>query len=91
MRLADSFSPSRFIWLNDEYCDITINQVSSAARIKNGYGDINKAVVTFLDGHAKYIKVIPGGETDPNNTLRPWLVQAYNNSEYTVVFPDLAR
>ena len=91
IRLADTFSPSRFIWVNDEYCDITINQVSNTARIKNGYGDINKAVVTFLDGHARYMKMIPGGEGDPNNTLRPWLVPAYNNSEYTVVFPDLAR
>jgi prepilin-type N-terminal cleavage/methylation domain-containing protein len=91
LRLADNFTPSRFIWVNDEYCDITINQISSTARVVNGYGDINKAVVTFLDGHARYMKMIPGGEGDPNNTLRPWLVPAYNNSEYTVVFPDLAR
>src|SRR6185369_9262823 len=91
LRLSDSFDPSRMIWVNDEYCDITINQVSDSARVKNGYGDINKACVGFLDGHARYMKMIPGGEGDPRNTTQPWLVPAYNNAEYTVVFPDLRR
>ena len=91
IRLADSFSPSRFIWANDEYADITINQISDTARVKNGYGDINKACVVFLDGHARYMKMIPGGEGDPRNATQPWLVPAYNNAEYTVVFPELAR
>ena len=89
LKTADGFSPSRMIWINDEYCDITINQVSNTAKIVNGYGDTNKAIVGFLDGHAKYLTMIPGGENDPNAPLRPWLVPAYNNSEYTVVFPDL--
>jgi prepilin-type processing-associated H-X9-DG protein len=65
--------------------------VSSSARVKNGYGDINKAVVAFLDGHARYMKMIPGGEGDPRATTQPWLVPAYSNPEYTVVFPDLRR
>ncbi len=89
LNLADSFQPARMIWINDEYCDITINQTSSGARIRNGYGDINKSVVAFLDGHARYLKVIPGGEADINAVGRPWLVPAYSNAEYTVVFPDL--
>lgn len=89
LRASDSFESSRMIWINDEYCDITMNQVSAAARIVNGYGDINKATVAFLDGHAKYISIIPGGENDANAAQRPWLVPAYCNSEYTVVFPNL--
>lgn len=89
LRAGEVFQASRMIWVNDEYCDITINQSSDNARIKNGYGDINKAVVAFMDGHAKYIKVIPGGEGNINSTTRPWLVPAYSNSEYTVVFSDL--
>jgi prepilin-type N-terminal cleavage/methylation domain-containing protein len=89
MKTSDSFTPSRMIWVNDEYCDITINQVSDTAQIKNGYGDINKAVVTFIDGHARYMPMIPGGEGDPRSTTQPWLVPAFCNSEYTVVFPDL--
>ena len=89
LRIADTFQPSRFIWINDEYCDITINQVANNAAIKNGYGDINKAVVAFLDGHARYMKMIPGGEGDINAVNRPWLVPAFDNPEYTVVFPDL--
>lgn len=89
MKTSDSFLPSRMIWANDENCDITINQQSSTAMVRNGYGDINKAVVCFLDGHARYMSMIPGGETDPNRIHAPWLVPAYCNSDYTVVFPDL--
>ncbi|HMN39697.1 MAG TPA: prepilin-type N-terminal cleavage/methylation domain-containing protein [Phycisphaerales bacterium] len=91
LRMSDSFSPSRMVWANDENTDITINQVSDNAKIKNGYGDINRGIVLFLDGHAKYLKLIPGGEGHPNNVNAPWLVPAFNNAEYTVVFPDLRR
>jgi prepilin-type N-terminal cleavage/methylation domain-containing protein len=91
LSLSDGFVPSRMIWINDEYCDITINQASAGAQIRNGYGDINRAVVCFLDGHSKYLKMIPGGEGDPNRISHPWLVPAYNNADYTVVFPGLAH
>ena len=91
LSLSDGFLPSRMIWVNDEYCDITINQQSNFAKVKNGYGDINRAAVCFLDGHARYLKMIPGGEGDPNRINRPWLVPAYNNAEYTVVFPNLSH
>ena len=89
IKTGDSFIPSRFIWVNDENCDITINQVSDTAQVKNGYGDINKAAVAFIDGHARYMSIIPGGEGDPRRVSQPWLVPAYCNSDYTVVFPDL--
>ena len=35
--------------------------------------------------------MIPGGESDPNRNTRPWLVPAYNNADYTVVFPYLGH
>jgi prepilin-type N-terminal cleavage/methylation domain-containing protein/prepilin-type processing-associated H-X9-DG protein len=89
IKTGDSYLPSRFIWANDEYCDITINQYSSTAMVKNGYGDTNRSVVTFLDGHVRYMSMIPGGEGDPNRVDRPWMVPAYSNADYTVIFPDL--
>ena len=91
LKLSDGFIPSRMIWVNDEYCDITINQIDATAKIVNGYGDINKANVAFLDGHARYLKMIPGGESDPRALTQPWLVPAYSNTDYTVVFPDLHK
>ena len=91
MAMADTFIPARMIWVNDEYCDLTMNQVSDLARVVNGYGDVNKAVVGFLDGHVKYIKILPGGEGDPRRIDKPWLVPAFSNSEYTVVFPSLSK
>lgn len=91
LRVSDAFQPSRMIWLNDEYCDITINRTEDDARVFNGYGDINKSVVGFLDGHVRYLKILPGGESDPLSVTQPWNVRAYNNSDYTVVFTDLRR
>jgi len=86
-KIADSFQPSRMVWLNDEWADIVINQSSDTARIRNGYDEINKAVLGFMDGHGAYLPVIPGGMTDPNRLQRPDLVRAWNNDKYTVIFP----
>jgi len=54
------------------------NNASSTFQLKNGYGDINKSVMAFMDGHCKYTTVIPG------NTPR-----AFDNEFYTMVFTDL--
>ncbi len=83
-KAADAFAPSRFVWINDQYSDVVANNTSTAFRLKNGYDDINKSVMGFLDGHAAYYKVRPGNNTtlnDPNNS--------YTNKDYTFVFEDL--
>ncbi len=80
LKIADAFVPARMIWVNDEMTDVVMHQPSDTARIRNGYGDINKGVVTFLDGHTKYINIIPGGNSNGNATFRPWLVPAFNNA-----------
>ncbi len=85
-RLADNFSPSRLVWLNDEWADIVMNQQSATAVVKNGYDDINKSVMGFLDTHVAYLSVLPGLPTTiPNNNYE--LVAQYNNDKYTVIFP----
>jgi hypothetical protein len=84
MRLSDSFVPSRFVWINDQYSDVVANNASTAFRLKNGYDEINKSVMGFMDGHAAYYKVRPGNNHnvgDPNNS--------YTNKDYTFVFEDL--
>jgi len=84
-KLADSFAPSRLVWLNDEWADITMNQAAGAS-VKNGYDDINKSVMGFMDSHAAYLPVITGGAgTPPNGDFNR--VEAYNNEKYTVIFP----
>lgn len=85
-RTADAFQPSRMVWLHDEWADLIMNLPDNAA-VKNGYGEINKSVMGFMDTHASYLKVIPGGDTDPFAATRPDRVRAYNNENYTVVFP----
>jgi len=91
LKTADSFNPSRLVWLNDEWADITINQTDPNKMIRNGYDDFNRSVLVFLDGHSKYSPVIPGAPAGapPNNN---WgAVPAYNNEHYTVIFTELAR
>ncbi len=86
-KFADSFQPSRMIWLNDEWADIIINNDDPNWKVKNGYGEYNKSVVGFIDAHGSYLPVIPGGGSDPNARTRPDRVPAYNNDRYTVIFP----
>lgn len=86
-RLADSFNPSRFVWLNDEWADIMMTRPAGVA-VRNGYDDINKAVLGFMDAHAAYLPIITGGDGVPadGNYMN---VPAYNNANYTVIFPFL--
>jgi prepilin-type N-terminal cleavage/methylation domain-containing protein len=60
LQLADAFNPSRFVWMWDEYADIVIYNQNPDAIIKNGFGDINKSAMGYMDGHAAYNKVQPG-------------------------------
>ncbi|MEK6703958.1 MAG: prepilin-type N-terminal cleavage/methylation domain-containing protein [Planctomycetota bacterium] len=78
LQLADSFVTSRFAWVWDEWADIVIYNANPNAVIKNGFGDKNRSVMGFMDGHAGYIKVIPGHT-----------IESYKNEAYSVVFDDL--
>ena len=83
-RIADSFIPSRMIWMNDEWADITLYAAANAS-VKNGYDDINKAVLGFMDAHASYQKIITGGTAPANGRWDQ--VEAFSNDKYTVIFP----
>jgi prepilin-type N-terminal cleavage/methylation domain-containing protein len=84
LRLAESFAPSRFVWLHDQTADIVVNadlnraDQREFARYKNGYGDINKSVMGFLDGHGDYLEVFAGKSS-----------KSYKNDDYQFVFDDL--
>jgi prepilin-type N-terminal cleavage/methylation domain-containing protein len=78
LQLADSFSASRFVWMWDEYADIVIYSAANT-RVKNGFGDINKSAMAYLDGHVSYNTVIPGAQ-----------IESFRNEIYTTVFEDLA-
>ncbi len=77
MFLAENFASSRFVIFSDHYADAICN-AKPKAMIKNGYDDINKSNLGFLDGHVKYVTCIPG------NTA-----ESYSNDEYTMIFTDL--
>jgi prepilin-type N-terminal cleavage/methylation domain-containing protein len=77
LALADNFEASRFVWIHDEFADIVCENTNQNYRVRNFYGEINKSVMGFLDGHAKYINVRPG--------------RVYTTNEYTFVFPYLRQ
>ena len=79
-RLADEFQSSKMVWLHDQYADIVANEPDAGFRLKNGYGDVNKSAMAFLDGHAAYQSVIPGGILAP---------ESFANQYYSFVFQDL--
>lgn len=78
LRLGDQFQPSRLVWLNDQFADVVVNNTSTRFQLRNGYGDINRSVMAFMDGHASYTKVRPGANAE-----------AFTNGDYTMVFEDL--
>lgn len=77
-KVADAFQPSRMVWIGDESMDLVTNHPDSRYQYRNGYGDINKAILGFMDGSARYTTMIPGN-----------LPQSFANDQYTLVFPDL--
>jgi prepilin-type N-terminal cleavage/methylation domain-containing protein len=80
MQLGDSFVTSRFVWIVDEYTDITAYLADPNAVVRNGYGDINRSCMGYMDGHAAYNKVLPGN-----------LPESFNNEVYTMVFDTTRR
>ncbi|HYE62705.1 MAG TPA: prepilin-type N-terminal cleavage/methylation domain-containing protein [Phycisphaerales bacterium] len=86
-KFADSFQPSRMVWMSDEWADIVINSSSDQFQAKNGYDEINKSILGFMDAHASYLRIIPGGMSNPALArTNPERIPAFNNENYTVVF-----
>lgn len=78
LKYAWTSQASRMVFFNDQYADVIANNRSSTFRLVNGYGDVNRSVMTFLDGSTKYVEVTPG------NTDR-----SFRNERYTMIFDDL--
>jgi prepilin-type N-terminal cleavage/methylation domain-containing protein len=76
-RLGDTFYSSRFVLYNDQYADIVINNDNINFTAVNGYGDINKSILGFMDGHAAYLTIFPGGPERP---------EAFFNDKYQMIF-----
>jgi prepilin-type N-terminal cleavage/methylation domain-containing protein len=78
LRASDAFTPSRMVWLNDQTTDVVVNNTSQSFKLENGFGDVNRSVLGFLDGHASYHTVYPGAQR-----------KSFINDKYTFVFEDL--
>lgn len=78
LRVSDAYQPARMVWVHDQYADVVANNQSTQFRLRNGFKDINKSVMAYMDGHAAYHPVFPGN-----------LPTSYSNQYYTFVFEDL--
>jgi prepilin-type N-terminal cleavage/methylation domain-containing protein len=78
LRVSDGYVSSKMVWLNDQYADVVANCTNPNFRLKNGYGDVNKSVMAFLDGHVDYLEVYPGATP-----------RSFKNENYTFVFENL--
>ena len=80
LAVGEGYNPSKLVWLTDENADVAINNWTpgTSLRYKNSFGDINKAMLSFMDGHSAYVTVIPGSTPE-----------SFKNSAYSLVFDDL--
>lgn len=60
--LSDGLIPGRFCIFIDPTADRVTNSSTLDYVVKNEYGDINKGVISFLDGHVAYRELYPGGQ-----------------------------
>ena len=59
-RLSSEFDPTnKFVWIHDQVSDIVSNTSDPLLKYVGEFGDINKSVHAYLDGHVLYNKVVP--------------------------------
>lgn len=54
MRYNGNLNPDRLVWVHDQASDILYSLKEDYV---NGYGDVNKSIMGFFDGHADYLTV----------------------------------
>lgn len=85
LAVGDSYNPARLVWIHDETADLVCNQSDRNYRLKNGYGDMNKSIMGFLDGHGSYLTVYAGGTNIPRDDPE----NPFSNQFYSFIFEDL--
>lgn len=75
MQKAEGIIPSKFAWLHDQTADLVANATTTNYQFRNGYGDINKSVLGFFDGHGAYAVIRPGAGPE-----------SFSNSDYSFIF-----
>ncbi len=78
LSVAEGFNPALMVWINDQWADVVANCTNPKLQLVNGFGNVNKAVLGYIDGHASYEIIIPGAST-----------QSFKNDRYSMVFDDL--
>lgn len=67
--------PSKFVWCADVYLDIVAHSTWTGTQFRNGWGDVNRSCMLYLDGHAAYQPTVPGAA-----------IYTFNNANYHLQF-----
>lgn len=84
IRLAETFDSSKFVWIHDETADVVANDPLGRNWVGE-FGDVNKSVMAFYDGHADYVYVEPN---DPANPDANMITPDYSFLFYPTKHPD---
>jgi len=68
MDQAAGFNSSQFVWIHDQTGDIVAHD-PQRRNWQGEFGDRNKSVMTFMDGHTDYVSVVPGQTAGPGYTF----------------------
>lgn len=71
-------TPSRYVWCADPFASLVPEASGATTMIRNWYGDMNKSVMLFYDGHTDYLPTFPGRRE-----------RSYSNEFYSLIFEDL--
>lgn len=78
LAVGQGVTPSRFVWELDPFATIVTNRAQPTAQVVNWYGEANKSIMLFMDGHTGYHTTNPGRRSI-----------SYVTTDYTFIFDDL--
>ena len=77
-RLASEYDPSgKFVFLHDQTADVVANFGNSVG----DFGDLNKSVMSFMDGRVEYVLLQPNKLYDGRQVNGRWVI-----GKYTFIF-----
>ncbi len=68
IRLSSNYNPAKFAWINDQMADVVAYDQYNR-NFLGDFGEFNKSVMGFVDGHVSYIQIIPGVAEAPEYTF----------------------
>jgi prepilin-type N-terminal cleavage/methylation domain-containing protein len=87
LRNGTNFQTSKLVFIGDQNYDWVIYKTTTPDfKWENGYGELSRSVLGFIDGHASYVPVYSRG---PAPVTNPGYQRAIENEFYSLAFSHL--